>query len=254
MITNSEEDIKDRYETDQSLAAMISECIEEHGGTCHIDDIYTYIHENWIVKPLSDGSDLTEVETELNIRITLSTNPKFVEDPDNPDNYQVTLRKKRKLMPAPKREAEVPRGKRPKVDDDDVEVISIYRSTRRSGNVTSPPLGYTCRCGAIDSGDGSVKWKKGPGGEFLCNSCSVQYNKKHACPVCGKVYRKTDAEEEENAWIRCDDCHRWVMTKCDNIDDLSVYDDSNPNHLHYSCPLCRGEVLKKLAKDSSEFT
>jgi len=87
------------------------------------------------------------------------------------------------------------------------------------------------------------KSKKGPGGEYLCNNCSVQWNKKHACPVCGKMYRKSDAsEDEENAWIRCDDCHRWVMTKCDNIEDLSIYDDSNPNHLHYSCPLCRGDI------------
>lgn len=30
------------------------------------------------------------------------------------------------------------------------------------------------------------------------------------------------------------------MTKCDvMVGDLSLYDDSNPNHLHYSCPLCR---------------
>jgi DNA-directed RNA polymerase subunit RPC12/RpoP len=67
--------------------------------------------------------------------------------------------------------------------------------------------------------------------------------KRHACPICGKVYRKSDAEDddEENAWIRCDDCHRWVMTKCDNIEDLSIYDDSNPNHLHYSCPMCRND-------------
>jgi len=33
------------------------------------------------------------------------------------------------------------------------------------------------------------------------------------------------------------------MTKCDSIKDLSLYDDSNPNHLHYSCPICRGEDL-----------
>lgn len=40
-------------------------------------------------------------------------------------------------------------------------------------------------------------------------------------------------------WIACDNCHRWVMTRCDGITDLSVYDDDNPNHLPYSCPFCR---------------
>jgi len=29
------------------------------------------------------------------------------------------------------------------------------------------------------------------------------------------------------------------MSKCDGIEDLSLYDDDNPNHLHYSCPICR---------------
>lgn len=30
------------------------------------------------------------------------------------------------------------------------------------------------------------------------------------------------------------------MTRCDNeIKDISLYDDVNPDHLHYSCPVCR---------------
>ncbi len=44
---------------------------------------------------------------------------------------------------------------------------------------------------------------------------------------------------DENSWIRCDDCHCWVMTGCDNITDINLYDDANPNYLHYSCPNCR---------------
>jgi hypothetical protein len=56
--------------------------------------------------------------------------------------------------------------------------------------------------------------------------------------MCGKVYRNADAKYAiENSWICCDDCHRWVMTKCDGIEDLSIYDDNNPNHIHYSCPV-----------------
>lgn len=75
--------------------------------------------------------------------------------------------------------------------------------------------------------------------------------------------------EQDNAWyvsrsfqlmsrIRCDDCHRWVMTKCDNIDDgdLETFDDSNPNHLHYSCPVCRGDKVGPLGNkpDGSKRT
>jgi hypothetical protein len=43
-------------------------------------------------------------------------------------------------------------------------------------------------------------------------------------------------------WIRCDDCHRWVMCSCDGITDLWVFDDNNPGHIKYSCPLCREEM------------
>lgn len=45
---------------------------------------------------------------------------------------------------------------------------------------------------------------------------------------------------------------RWVMTKCDNIEDISIYDDSNPNHLHYSCPLCRGDLVKNTSTRNSK--
>lgn len=32
------------------------------------------------------------------------------------------------------------------------------------------------------------------------------------------------------------------MTQCDGIKDLSLYMDSNPNHLPYECPLCVGKM------------
>jgi hypothetical protein len=65
------------------------------------------------------------------------------------------------------------------------------------------------------------------------------------------MYKKKDrsSDDDENSWIRCDDCHRWVMSKCDEeLDDLSLYDDSNPNHLHYSCPKCRAEEYEIFGK------
>ena len=42
-------------------------------------------------------------------------------------------------------------------------------------------------------------------------------------------------------WIQCDKCQTWVMAYTDNIRDISVYDDSNPNHLDYFCPDCRAK-------------
>jgi len=41
------------------------------------------------------------------------------------------------------------------------------------------------------------------------------------------------------------------MTKCDGIQDLSLYDDDNPNHLHYSCPVCRSDKLSNNTNTST---
>ena len=53
--------------------------------------------------------------------------------------------------------------------------------------------------------------------------------------------RKSAARKEvaEEPWIQCDRCQAWVPTSQDGITDLSLYDDSNPNHLDYFCPKCR---------------
>lgn len=69
-----------------------------------------------------------------------------------------------------------------------------------------------------------------------------------------------DEDDEDSPWICCDNCGQWVLAKGtrvdasitsadtglrsfspadDNIDDVSIYDDSNPNHLDYFCPQCR---------------
>jgi len=46
-------------------------------------------------------------------------------------------------------------------------------------------------------------------------------------------------DDDNNPWICCDECHRWLRAKDDNIDDISIYDDANPDHLDYYCPKCR---------------
>jgi hypothetical protein len=234
------------------LSVAISEAIEEHGGLCHLDDIYSYLEENWNIPPLSDGAEYAKPEKEFQVRITLSTNPKFMEDSENPDFYFVTKKKRRgnSNRRDPEYEKKTKNNnisrvtRRSRNDDESEEYEGFRENGRRSTRITSPPSDYVCKCGAKEPGKGpSSRWRKAPNGEFLCNNCSLQLSKKHACPVCGKVYKKNESHyNDENAWIRCDDCHRWVMTKCDNISDLSLYDDGNPNHLHYSCPICREDT------------
>eukprot|EP00698_Gefionella_okellyi_P003997 TRINITY_DN13701_c0_g1_i1.p1 TRINITY_DN13701_c0_g1~~TRINITY_DN13701_c0_g1_i1.p1 ORF type:complete len:283 (+),score=26.23 TRINITY_DN13701_c0_g1_i1:46-849(+) len=56
------------------------------------------------------------------------------------------------------------------------------------------------------------------------------------CQMCGLGFRKT------NDWIMCDNCKRWFCLPCAEIDDLSLYDDNNPDHLEFVCALCAGSV------------
>ncbi len=131
--------------------------------------------------------------------------------------------------------------------DDDTEESERHAVNRRGNNKS------WCTCGPVEAGKGIIKWKRSPSGEFLCTTCGLSMHRKHACPVCGKAYKKDEAGDE-NAWIRCDDCHKWVMIQCDKITDISVFDDSNPNHLHYSCPICRGDFLPYLPKQDDVHT
>lgn len=100
----------------------------------------------------------------------------------------------------------------------------------------------------------SSRWYLGPHQEqWHCKRCGEDWSRYNACPICGLVYEEDkkkllgnedddESEEESNSWIECEQCGRWVMTKCDGISDLSLYADSNPNHLPYECPLCVGKL------------
>eukprot|EP01133_Synstelium_polycarpum_P013618 gene13618-16025_t len=117
------------------------------------------------------------------------------------------------------------------------------------------PRVNVCVCGSTTPGKGpTCKWRKGPNGETLCNSCGLQNMKKPKCPVCFKVYNKKEASLENVSWIRCDDCKQWVMAQCDGIQDITLYDDSNPTHLHYSCPKCRHSKSSKASNQQGSMT
>jgi hypothetical protein len=147
-----------------------------------------------------------------------------------------------------------------------------------NSGATKIPVGAACsQCGGSIPLD---VWYRGPTlSDWQCGSCGENWSREHSCPVCGLVYDEEDDGDdlplsldlykslhipasddgaslllpnqlavssdstlanEQSSWIACDICGRWVMTKCDGITDLSLYDDDNPNHLPYHCPLCRG--------------
>ncbi|EFA79870.1 hypothetical protein PPL_06690 [Heterostelium album PN500] len=134
---------------------------------------------------------------------------------------------------------------------ENIPVKEIKPMKKRTKNQMVPRVNR-CVCGSTTPGKGpTCKWRKGPSGEVLCNSCGLQNMKKPKCPLCGKMYNKnkdSSTECDSDEWIRCDDCSQWVMTECDGIKDISLYDDTQPNPLHYSCPKCRNRRNKELKK------
>lgn len=66
------------------------------------------------------------------------------------------------------------------------------------------------------------------------------------CKQCGRGYHQTDK------WIMCDQCKSWFCCECAKVDDLSLYDDRNPNHLEFVCNLCENGDMVSDGAGSSE--
>jgi hypothetical protein len=83
---------------ENSMISLISDLIEESGSqNCNFDVIVENVLKAWRKRKLSDGSYYHDPDIELNIRTILHTNPRFLEDPDEPDHYQLA-KKKRKVL------------------------------------------------------------------------------------------------------------------------------------------------------------
>jgi len=173
------------------------------------------------------------------------------------------------------------------VGTDSKQALSTLVSASTAASIASLSC---CHCGAtIPSRGPNARWKRGvKPGTVMCLLCSAGRPKSVTCPVCGTMYKHDDpwsygssktrrdalmaatamheydgsfanefsSDEDSTAgdWIMCEDCHRWVMVKCDeSIQDLNVFSDDNPDHVRYSCPLCRqkhGNMYGKSSQDS----
>lgn len=69
----------------------------------------------------------------------------------------------------------------------------------------------------------------------------------------GKRKKEAASAADAGQWIQCDRCKKWVSTLDDNISDLSLYDDNNPNHLEYFCPGCREEEAQVEKRSSARL-
>eukprot|EP00727_Mastigamoeba_balamuthi_P006011 m51a1_g2029 putative myeloid lymphoid or mixed-lineage leukemia (592) ;mRNA; f:1311518-1314227 len=263
----------------ESLPGAIVCAIDEMEGLAHVDDICDFVLENWS-KPTAELPDetlraLVEVTLRTNSMFVESPGSPMFWRVD-PAHWSLHVSRaahlrnlaERRARPAAAASADSTSPPSAGAPQDTRRSKRLVGAADRNGKSKKVP-GSKPGAGEKDGGNGGGKgasvrqllavacaqctstipsrgpfarWKKGSKGEALCMSCAARLVKKHACPVCGKMYNQGDADDDDSAWIQCDDCKRWVMTSCDDeIEDLSLYDDSNPNHLHYSCPICRQE-------------
>mmetsp|Transcript_12105 Transcript_12105/g.19096 ORF Transcript_12105/g.19096 Transcript_12105/m.19096 type:complete len:165 (+) Transcript_12105:61-555(+) len=126
---------------------------------------------------------------------------------------------------------------------------------------SEPPEGFICACGATTPGKtATAKWRIDTNGIFKCIACygknkryapKTARKKKKVTAVAGSANGGNGETGDAGPWIQCDKCHAWLMAYTDNIKDISVYDDSNPNHLDYFCPDCRAKNLDQPQRKSS---
>ncbi|XP_030387054.1 histone-lysine N-methyltransferase 2C isoform X2 [Scaptodrosophila lebanonensis] len=90
-------------------------------------------------------------------------------------------------------------------------------------------------CGARTPGGGSSsRWHSH---YTICDSCYQQRNKGFSCPICQKAYRAAAYKE----MVKCNFCHKFVHSTCDEEADLAAYHkkkENNPDY-DYVCPSCK---------------
>jgi len=213
------------------LVEKIIQIIEDVDGSATLDFIVGQVQKEWVT-PMYRGKQDSPEEVRKAVSVILETNPKFRYDTKNPERYCVPLSKKRKSS------SQNIKGKEDSPMDSD-------------NDLSGPPPGFACSCGATTPGKtATAKWRIDANGQFKCISCYGK-NKRYNPKGNVKKKRKVNSEPESGPWIQCDKCHSWVMAHLDNIKDLSIYDDSNPNHLDYFCPDCRKQEPQRKSRRRS---
>uniref|UniRef100_A0A0A1WV58 Histone-lysine N-methyltransferase MLL3 n=1 Tax=Zeugodacus cucurbitae TaxID=28588 RepID=A0A0A1WV58_ZEUCU len=119
----------------------------------------------------------------------------------------------------------------------------LYHNTCLRPTISSlPKYGWKCNrcrvctdCGSRTPGGGtSSRWHCH---YTICDSCYQQRNKGFSCPICHKAYRASAHKE----MVKCNFCHRFVHSTCDEDADLITYHknkENNPDY-DYICPQCK---------------
>eukprot|EP00743_Colponemidia_sp_Colp-15_P004358 GILK01004701.1.p1 GENE.GILK01004701.1~~GILK01004701.1.p1 ORF type:complete len:359 (+),score=38.03 GILK01004701.1:129-1079(+) len=107
------------------------------------------------------------------------------------------------------------------------------------------------KCNRSDSSQWKEGWEMNGQRVPLCNACGIRFSKGSFCPWCYQIYKENEPDEsEENPWLGCDYCPKWVHLQCElDNSKLSKVDSKN-----YRCPECvkKGITKRRASADSLE--
>lgn len=219
------------------LAPANAAPLPSHPPGAVADELVAQVAKEWCARAAQ--AELEDVKDAL--RLVLATNPRVRRDPRRPEAVLAAARRTRSAAldgatqtnggggaaPSSTRgEWKRRRGKGEEGDDDD-------EANHEHDDDDEAPRGRSgsrrVQRGAAGGGKGAAG-----GGERGAGGTTNKRREGNA-----REKEKEKEKEEKNPWIQCDGCHKWVQARMDNIEDISLYDDANPDHLDYYCPRCR---------------
>lgn len=272
----------------KSINTNSSFLLKNGAGWIHEDDIAYHVvnRSNWF----HSNYDVTSGVLRQRVRITLRTNPLFAQDPCNPGFWRPSelvyfAPAAWKSFPsflnvAPegfpvgpyvhgqivctKCEATIP-GRGPFANwhvnikdtgEKEVLCLSCFAKTESSNACVVCGKIYSRDSGQASSG-GNQSSSSGNGGAVSTRSSSASSAAGNGeggsnGPNAGSGSSGSESSSNDDGeWICCDECNRWVMVKCDpTIKDLHDYEESNPNHKKYLCPVCVEKQSKSVNSSS----
>lgn len=268
------------------IQTTIRSVIIKHGGSCHVDTVVEYVRMRWPNLRRRDGTPYSISDTkktvQSNLRVPGGTRGMLLKDEEGnlilcdddtsstpKDAVSLTNQIAQAIEDGHSSVAAITafvlkKWQRPKdVEEREIEEgISIVLKTnpkfKKDGrshyiNVGSPNKtrnGSKGKRPREDTDSDEDEQLKSESETTTTKRCGLKKEKKDT----KKKEKEKEKEVDLNPWICCDRCHKWVRAKSDNIDDISLYDDNNPNHLDYYCPTCRakGETSKDAKRPTSK--
>jgi hypothetical protein len=271
-----DDEVTDRTD---SVANVLYTAMEGMGGSASFEDIFTALNEKWAGKPrrpVEEFRDIVRICLNTNPRFLRDTKPvkggassngathetyailpRGQQPQTQQQNVAAPANKRKGAQQAPppeiKREDRIDPGnnKRRRKETYDEEVLASAAAAAQQEDDEEDEEGARNRRGPPPKRGAKREASPPPVKASKTDTFAVINTR---APRAAKVEAQKQAAtagrgnpvgveekggEDSNPWICCDGCNKWLKAKSDNIEDMWIYDDANPNHLDYYCPKCR---------------